>query len=58
MNYEVYRAMKNAIDTEYVKIRLSGKNAFSERELTPEEMAEIESVFDIFSLFLRAKIVD
>ena len=55
MDNEIYEFLKEAIIGEYVKIRISG-DGIIERELTAEEIAEIDAVFSIYEYFSNVKV--
>lgn len=55
MSSAIYNALKKAIESGYVKFRVSGRNK-GERELTAQEMTEINAVFSIYEYFSKVKI--
>lgn len=53
---EMYMALKDGINSGYIKIRLAGR-IMGERELDEEEIAEIEDVFSIFEYLSSIQIM-
>lgn len=57
MEHGIYQSLKEAIDDGYLKFRVTG-NDIGERELTAEELAQIDEVFAIYEYFSKVKVMN
>ena len=57
MSDEVYYALKSAIESGYVRVRMEGKAGREEKELSEKEIAGIKAVFDIYEYLNQIKVV-
>lgn len=56
LGYALYKKLQEGIKTGQAKFRLSGRT-FGERELTEEELVDMEELFSVYEFFKSVKIV-
>ncbi|MBO4401664.1 MAG: hypothetical protein J5809_07445 [Selenomonadaceae bacterium] len=57
MSREIYQSLKDGVMSEYIKIRIAGRD-MDERELTAEEIAQIDKVFTIYEYLSKVKVTN
>ena len=57
MERGIYQSLKEAIDDGYLKFRVTG-NDIGERELTAEELAQVDEVFAIYEYFSKVNVTN
>ena len=56
MSNEVYIALKTAINSGYVRVRMEGNAGIEEKELSQKEIEGIKSVFEIYEYLSKIKV--
>lgn len=56
MSNEVYDALKSAVESGYVRVRMEGNAGLEEKELSEKEIAGIKAVFEIYEYLNQIKV--
>lgn len=56
MSNEVYDALKAAVESGYVRVRMEGNAGLEEKELSEKEIAGIKAVFEIYEYLNQIKV--